>query len=248
MAADDDPTVEQIGNTAVAYAQGFEELLKANPHEAALIGVSATDLPELRVVRVIPLYTVDDRFRESDDRRSLDRAIEPTELWWVILSSPSGGATVVTVQWASDAGTPEAVGLNWVPASVLIASFGEITDPHAKVIYLPDDAPVVVGSAGREIVAMPIATETLSARLALPREPLSVVEYTTALRIRLTEPGGAAPAGPQPPGLAGGPAGGDQTAPPPSYPLPLVVGPALVFAFFGVLRIAKTRRRGSWTR
>lgn len=242
-AADDDRRTEQIGRAALGYVQGFQALLEANPDEGALIGISASDLADLQVARVIPLYAVDDQFRDRGDRRSLDSATKPTDLWWVLLRNPNGGATVVTIQWAADAAAPEAVGLNWVPAALLAASLTEVGDAAARVIYLPEDAPVIVGKVDGVTVAMPIATETLASRLELAATPQRVGDYTAALRSRLSALEEAAPGGPPVPGLAGSLTGPNPGPTSPTFPLALVAAPVGVVVFFGLLRVTHDIRR-----
>jgi hypothetical protein len=224
---------DEVAEVAVAYAVGFDDLLRQDPAEGERLGVSADELQALRPVLVTPVLLADEAFRSPTDQRRLDEALVPSDLWWVVLASGDGGSVVVSVQWPPDAGSPQAVGLNWVPAPELTAAMAEVRDPAARVVWLPDDAPVVIGTVDGDVVAIPIANEVLASRLGLPdvaARPIAV--YTAQLRARLATAAalwdGADEDGPS---LAGGgaPSLGDSGGP----PLSLLVGPAVVLISLG---------------
>lgn len=176
---------KKIAQVAVAYAQGFEFLLRSEPTEAERFGLAADDLADLKVASVHQLRSVDARFRMSDDARDLGQALVPMDLWWVVLSVDSSPRLVVSVQWPEGAAEPQAVGLNWVPASRLARALEQVDSRGPTVVYLPDDVSLVLGEVEGVAMVMPIADEVLSAWLELPLEPVPVVEYTRALRVRL---------------------------------------------------------------
>lgn len=230
-----DDREDQIGQVAVAYARGFEALLRADPAEGERVGVTAEDLAHLRPTRSIPLYTVDASFRLPGDTRSIDKALVLSDLWWVVLSVESEPQVVVTVQWLAGADQPEAVGLNWVPALELSRSFERLGDPEARVVYLPEDAPVALGVAKDVTLAMPVANEFLAAGLELPDGPIPVAEYTVDLKVRLNRLTASSAVGKGDPGLGGGGAAPEVPAQPGSFPLAALLGPVAVVGFMLVL-------------
>jgi hypothetical protein len=224
-----------IGKVAVAYAQGFDALLQADPSEGDRLGVTAQDLQSLR-----PLQALDAQFRQEADARTIDMATVSTDLWWVTLGIDSVPKIVVTVQWPSTVDRPEAVALNQIPALLLSDALNEVGDPNARIVYIPEDATVVLGSARGVSVAMPVADEVFRAALELPDRPVPVAEYTSALKTRLSRLAAAA-AGDSDPGLAGG--GPTPEVPPRGigFPLPAVLGVAAVAVFMGAMAVSRRR-------
>ncbi|MDH4334908.1 MAG: hypothetical protein OEW24_06565 [Chloroflexota bacterium] len=236
-----DDRMDEIGKVAVAYAQGFDALLQADPSEGDRLGVTAEDLQSLQPVTILPLRALDAQFRQEDDARTIDMATVSTDLWWVVLGIDSAPKIVVTVQWPSTVDQPEAVALNQVPAQLLSDALNEVGDPNARIVYIPEDATVVLGSARGVSVAMPVADEVFRAALELPDRPVAVGEYTSALKTRLSRLAAAWAMGDRDPGLAGGgptpvvPARGI------GFPLPAVLGAAAVAAFMGAVAVSRRR-------
>ncbi|MEI7743625.1 MAG: hypothetical protein WCK58_07740 [Chloroflexota bacterium] len=199
----------RISEAAVAYARGFEPLLRSDPTETERFGVAADDLAVVDVASVHRLKTIDSRFRLADDTRDVDAALVATDLWWVVLSLDSRPRLVVSVEWSEGSADPQAVGLNWVPATRLAAALTQAGSRGATIVYLPEDAPVALGVVDGMTMAMPIATDVLRARLDLPTGPTPVAEYTRSLRQRLDRLSGQAElAAPAPGGGGGQPSSG----------------------------------------
>ncbi len=240
MGAGGDDRTNEIGKVAVAYAQGFDALLQADPAEGDRLGVTAEDLPLLRPVTILPLHALDSQFRQEEDGRTVDMATVTTDLWWVILGIDSAPKIVVTVQWPSTVNRPEAVALNQIPAQLLSDALNEVGDPDARIVYIPEDATIVLGSARGVSVAMPVADEAFRAALELPDRPVPVGEYTSALRTRLSRLAAAWAMGDRDAGLAGaGPT--PEVSPHGGFPLPAVLGAAAVAVFMGALAVSRRR-------
>jgi hypothetical protein len=222
---------DAIADAALAYARSFDQLLAAEPAEAARLGVDRTTLASLKVTAVHKVRAVDKDFLAANDTRSVDEALVDTDLWWVVLSAGSDARLVVSVRWEAGAAQPEAVGLNWVSARELTASIAAGNDAAPIVVWIPEDVPLVISGPAGNRKATPIAAADLVVDLGVARAPTAIADYSRDLHGRLGAYRGEPATGAE--GLAGGGSGGVVGRAPssaaPATPLPIAPLAALAF-------------------
>lgn len=181
---------------------------------------------------------IDERFAEQTDKRDLDEAITPTDLWWVVLGDAREAPRLqVSVQWPSGASRPSAVGMNWEDAGEIVEALDRGGDPGATLVWVPADLSVLVSGKGSSRTVTPIAARDDLASFAGARaEPTSVREYSQRLHDRLKELKGFLAE----PGAGGGGVG---TSSPSSVPLPVGLIAVVVFAAVTGGLILRDRRR-----
>lgn len=188
IAVDGDGEPEhEVAAEAIKYVNGFRTLIARDSSEAARLGLEAGDLDTLTATATLQVADADPLFRTAADRRSLDQSLVLTDLWWVLLESDNGSHIVVSVRWPDGAKTPEGIGLNWAPAAEFADALVALNDPSPQLVWIPEDAPVLIGvTPGGGQVAVPIANETMAARLRMETGPMPVAAYTTEVRDRLS--------------------------------------------------------------
>jgi len=233
---------DAIADAALAYARGFDQLLAAEPDEAARLGVDRTTLASLKVTAVHKVRAVDKDFLAANDTRSVDEALVDTDLWWVVLSAGSDARLVVSVRWEASATQPEAVGLNWVSARELAASVAAGKDAAPTVVWIPEDVPLVISGPAGNRKATPVVAADLIADPGLARAPTAIADYSKGLHGRLAAYRGEPATGTE--GLAGGGGGGvPGSAPSSAAPVtPLPIGPLAVLAFIAIVGAVVLRR------
>lgn len=237
IGADEAGDGDEVAAAAVAYAEGFRGTFDRDPAEATAMGLVARDLANLTAVATLQVADVDDRFRTTGDSRQIDQSLVMTDLWWVLLRSAGGNEIVVSVHWPDGAKAPQGVGLNWAPAAEFSDALAAVGDPSPQLVWIPEDAPLLIGNGARGPVAMPIANQTLRARLQMEPGPRTVAGYTSEVRDRLSRL--SAVPGNQDVGAGSGAGSPDDSGGP--SPLAILAGPLAVIA---AVILLSNRQRG----
>lgn len=182
-----DDTRTAIANVALEYAQSFDGLLAAEPAEADKLGVDRDTLASLKVTGIHKVHVLDTKFLDQDDRRSVEDALVPSDLWWVVLSADRDPRLLVSVQWQTGADAPEAVGLNWDSARSVAAAVAASDDATASLVWIPQDVSVVLSGAPGKRVVRPVASKEVRTSLGLSDLASSMTDYSAALHDRLAK-------------------------------------------------------------